>query len=239
MLEWCPTISFAIGSVFCFVFPFRACCNLSEDCIYTSGFFCRSERRTNKPRTDRSAHNAERRCQGGGRDRRRTGYGENKAGVLWQLRVRCTPVGNRAHVHQLREGRTRWHEDRHVFSFFSVSLSLRLSLCASFLLLCMILCMLSMICYSLCHISCMFFRVVLCTVACRCSSLWGSNGGSVCVCVCVCVLVLPIIAGCFLVRRIFFKRFVSHLHYFAWICWAVNLCCFLLVWMLVGFGVCL
>jgi hypothetical protein len=124
-----------------------------------------------------------------------------------------------------------------VFSFFSVSLSLRLSLCASFLLLCMILCMLSMICYSLCHISCMSFCVVLCTVACRCSSLWGSNGGSVCVCVCVCVVVLPISAGCFLVRRNSFKRFVSRLHYFAWNCWAVNLCCFLLVWMLVGFGV--
>jgi len=178
MLEWCPTISFVIGSVFCFVFPFRACCNLSEDCMYTSGFFGRSERRTNKPRTDRRAHNVEKRRQGGGRDRRRTGYGENKAGVLWQLRVRCTPVGNRAHVHQLREGRARWHEDRHVFSFFSVSLSL----CASFLLLCMS----SMIFYSLCHISCMSFCVVLCTVACRCSSLWGSNGGSVCVCVCVC-----------------------------------------------------
>jgi hypothetical protein len=123
MLEWRPTISFVIGSVFCLVFPLRACCNLSEDCIYTSGFFCRSERRTNKPRTDRRAHNAEKRRRGGGRDRRRTGYGENKAGVLWQLRVRCTPVGNRAHVHQLREGGARWHEDRHVFSFFSVSLS--------------------------------------------------------------------------------------------------------------------
>jgi hypothetical protein len=52
-----------------------------------------------------------------------------------------------------------------------------------------------------------------------------------------CVRVLPISAGCFLVRRNSFKRFVSRLHYFAWICWAVNLCCFLLVWMLVGFGV--
>jgi hypothetical protein len=61
---------------------------------------------------------------------------------------------------------------------------------------------------------------------------WGQ-----CLCVCVCVLVLPISAGCFLVRRNSFKRFVSRLHYFAWICWAVNLCCFLLVWMLVGFGV--
>lgn len=61
---------------------------------------------------------------------------------------------------------------------------------------------------------------------------WGQ-----CLCVCFCVLLLPISGGCFLVRRNSFKRFVSRLHYFAWICWAVNLCCFLLVWMQVGFGV--
>jgi hypothetical protein len=61
--------------------------------------------------------------------------------------------------------------------------------------------------------------------------------GAVFVCACARALVLTISAGCFLVRINSFKRFVSRLHCFAWICWAVNLRCFLLVWMLVGFGV--
>jgi hypothetical protein len=188
MLEWCTTVSFVIGSVFCFVFPLRACCNLSEDYMFfLQKWATHKQAAYRQTRTQRREASSRR----GGetdrdKDRRRTGYGENKAGVLWQLRVRCTPVGNRAHVHQLREGRARWHEDRHVFSFFSVSLSLCLSLSPLF--------------FS-CEWSCaycrwsstLFVTSLVCLFALFCA-LWravvllceGQRGGIVCTCVRAC-----------------------------------------------------